>query len=1528
MNRYTKAIKTLQPKHEAKDWLETHRARKLIEDMTTGNVFINTVPASGEDTDLVEVDTDNANVFVASQDQTDGGTDYAAMIGTEIKSSGSGTGQDGGFNVGTHLAFDGVDGDGYYYRWATLAAVDSTNFDEMVITAIRGNDTNGGEDPDEANEELEVWYQIPGTTTQDRFLPMDYKNDGVTQDTSYSSTIIPVGSGSGELREWKLRIPSWARAANTKFMLYQLTSSGKGWDNYGITKVAYRRVTPISVVASLDSPEASSFIRVGSDPGKPSSPKKRKKKVNDMLKASAQYTDKKFGKDFPGSKADPVGTESRGTLAKEKAEKDLQKEIGAGKKTLSTFQKDKEATTQSVAQQKKIQQVKTSQNEKSRITQNLSKVVPELEGKEVKNISSAFKELASVDNHKLSKDEQELIDRIDKDWDATEPFTDKVVQDIGNYKVNIAKSIIMNKPIHVDPDSISQKDKLSYIKNIDLNNIGALQLDGYGIPLVSTPLNYSDANIYVDNNGKVHTNDGSQPDYTAGGMYDKRFDNWFNAAIAQHDNPLAARGKAQVQIVVPEDGSPPYLRYTDHAYQNRDSHGTDEKPNPVIGWISDRVDDLGNLFHRKGDSDADNTDAMKGYPKNLRGDVVTQFDIPLSELPQEFQDQFRNVRNNLGVLNSKGELVPPDLPKEWKKNLPSWFTYSHRDEYGRIWGHNYSGGLGVLSPSSGLAKGETYTGQPESGYGTPGFNYETRTGGTPWTHTLQKDVVDPSTVQQRHDNFAKRFKDQAPVETTTDEYGRVWEKQPEVVNDKGEVVAPEGETDVTPGETLSDDDIKSLEKMGLTPDQIKRVMDAGGVKDLKDMASGDVQAYEYKDVQTQSDVDWSDPKMVDYYMNNVFDDKPVPHDDTLLKLMLAATKGGKVLNALGGVINAVGKWWNQGKTFGPKGEEGWSWSKLFQDDWLKRQMSSPGKGDWNPFRSLYTWAADKGGMLSGPTPMVREFFRRLGPTGAQLLEKIKNVGFDENIKPTIEKMSDSKLDTRVNEIWEQDPEGVEKIYTPLMDKDPTFQKYDALWAEEDKMWTDYAQYGQDEYNLEWKLYRAQQEIGKEYYGVTSNWDDTVPGWQGTHDNKGYADSMLGRLDVARQELRDFTHQPAVWKGDKLISGGGSWDEKTQWDRSPYSYEKWKSIEKAADDAFPVNYQGDGKPILMKDAKDKSFVNYYNRVKSAFGIDPDSNLAGRKVPSPVNDVISQWNSMWRRYNQLEQSRRNEFDKLVSWNRKEESRLQGEVDRLDREAEDYRLTYMEPLWDAQSRARELEKEIADLDVESVMDKIDREVLIQWERDHLEDAWTKDGKYKDEEYKIASADTDAYWDKLIKALEAQTPVKSEKDVGDPYPGHGRGRGMGDRGSILKTPKQKEQEKQEREWGVTGADAATVASEKRKRRKNLTASYHSRGNIISEKNYYEPHSQVHKLKAPKVLFRYPGKPSPDGFPDNPPPKQVNGWHPEYGKRANRFDKLDPISAKAMPKQGDPEIDAKVAAAKKKRVKLVLRKKNPAVPK
>ena len=93
---------------------------------------------------------------------------------------------------------------------------------------------------------------------------------------------------------------------------------------------------------------------------------------------------------------------------------------------------------------------------------------------------------------------------------------------------------------------------------------------------------------------------------------------------------------------------------------------------------------------------------------------------------------------------------------------------------------------------------------------------------------------------------------------------------------------------------------------------------------------------------------------------------------------------------------------------------------------------------------------------------------------------------------------------------------------------------------------------------------------------------------------------------------------------------------------------------------------------------------------------------------------------------------------------------------------------------------------------------------------------------------------------------------------------------------------------------------------------SYQPQGKVLSEKK---------RLKSPKDLADkipgyYDGKPAPLGFPIVEPPKMKNGMHPDLvdGKKtAKRFNRLDPISARAMPKTGNSHIDKKVRAAAKK---------------
>ena len=70
---------------------------------------------------------------------------------------------------------------------------------------------------------------------------------------------------------------------------------------------------------------------------------------------------------------------------------------------------------------------------------------------------------------------------------------------------------------------------------------------------------------------------------------------------------------------------------------------------------------------------------------------------------------------------------------------------------------------------------------------------------------------------------------------------------------------------------------------------------------------------------------------------------------------------------------------------------------------------------------------------------------------------------------------------------------------------------------------------------------------------------------------------------------------------------------------------------------------------------------------------------------------------------------------------------------------------------------------------------------------------------------------------------------------------------------------------------------------------------------------------KRLKKEIDYSDKPSKNGVPNEPPPEMVNGYHPDFGKRKNYYNKLDPQSAEAMPETGDDEIDAQVKAARKK---------------
>ena len=99
--------------------------------------------------------------------------------------------------------------------------------------------------------------------------------------------------------------------------------------------------------------------------------------------------------------------------------------------------------------------------------------------------------------------------------------------------------------------------------------------------------------------------------------------------------------------------------------------------------------------------------------------------------------------------------------------------------------------------------------------------------------------------------------------------------------------------------------------------------------------------------------------------------------------------------------------------------------------------------------------------------------------------------------------------------------------------------------------------------------------------------------------------------------------------------------------------------------------------------------------------------------------------------------------------------------------------------------------------------------------------------------------------------------------------------------------------------------------RRQPQYAHYEPEGEVIVEKKLKSPASLLDKIPG-----YYDGKPAPLGFPIEEPPKMVNGKHPDLvdGKKVSqRYNRLDPTSAKAMPETGNKHIDSKVAKARSK---------------
>ena len=733
----------------------------IREGMTTSDVATISTAANPDEV-LNDTPLDSADDFAPGA-RGDDPDFYNGTVGTSIKSGGSGSGNNGGFDIGNHLAFDG-EGSTDGARWMITQPIDTTRLNQINMRIITGNDSNGGETPDASGEGLSLYYKTP---QMNDFIPIDYfptlSFDGYrggdigypnfdTNDLSgfVSNTIIPVGGGEPTLQDYSKYIPTYARGEGTQFLIYQFNSSGSGQDNFGIKNISYRRTTPIQVVAPLDDPEASSFIR-GAEQG--STPKKRKKDVDDKLTASDEYTTFKFGNEFPGQEV-RVGGEDPFKGAKigddvepsPQGKNEVKKSFGDFNNQTTTVRgaptAQPEAEPEPVAPSAQTTMapttddgdpinVKTVGGKNSGVVQGADAAAvdtqepepepevtepevtePEAIEPEPPDETKTPEEVEEIENEKYNAKADEsanvidnLIDfRLDqglKSLNAIAQVTGVVINtavNIGAFAANIlgmkeangfvsmigkiqnsidiARSVLSGK---VTNANVLPQEIKSFTDSMKVDEFQAKK-----IFISDVRHEYADDNIYVKD-GKVYVNgDGKNKK----GLYATPLAN-------QGFETLDTHGSGYAQMIIPKDGSEPYLHYYDHNYENLNNAGD---VNPT-GGIVQSIDEIwSSLFGSedlvlpngkvvKGLGKANPVDivaagfksishiihqlksgntkflptrlknsmltyfgsfdqvyegllntSIEGFPPGIHGSALTDFKVPLSKLPQETQD--------------------------------------------------------------------------------------------------------------------------------------------------------------------------------------------------------------------------------------------------------------------------------------------------------------------------------------------------------------------------------------------------------------------------------------------------------------------------------------------------------------------------------------------------------------------------------------------------------------------------------------------------------------------------------------------------------------------------------------------------------------------------------------------------------------------------------------------------------------------------------------------------------------------------
>lgn len=716
-----------------------------------------------------------------------------------------------------------------------------------------------------------------------------------------------------------------------------------------------------------------------------------------------------------------------------------------------------------------------------------------------------------------------------------------------------------------------------------------------------------------------------------------------------------------------------------------------------------------------------------------------------------------------------------------------------------------------------------------------------------------------------------------------------------------------------------------------------------------------------------------------------------PEDDSIFWTLMSLTGGvvGQVGSGMEKLMNMFGRWFKKGKT---ADETSMPWgdfrqaigkkdadpSTLWGKTWQVRQTTgkAAGEGAWNPFRWVYTWATDKGGLMSGPDAATREFIRRFPTQMKSIMEQVSKLSFVKNVEYPTQQLSVEEAEKQAFAIFEDEN----------TDQDKALEVFDKAYQENEG------------------FARARTETQAITDGIEAariEYSDAASAWSNAYGDNKYTGTKgwLNQSDENRFAHADMSGDYQTYVADKAFVEKWKADAKKGANvyEIGYNYAEKQPAYKQATKSYEDNEKALDKLSSERAAAYKAVTSFLSGLgphpspelarKGYLDCDTDCMSKKIKLEDAARAASAKEDKGQKKRESLRSSmfsiRNNLRDEYVERNMNQMNLSIKANDTIRSKISDMQKVYKEKkkIMDELAKTKsERIKAIYDSDwYNKASEELSKSFIIEMERERLNNAWNIDdianqspseqnydnaqGGFDDylqnyqglgdmaaipgyvldsikkqykggKDYTIEDKKNILNWQQKIKAgLNTGTAIAASPDPGPAPVKPGDvpvvpsspwlpGKSPAKLAKLAKRKKDLGSTIADVSQGLSATDAASIAGSqttkgtKKKKKyntKTMAASFKPQGDTLKETTF----ERIRKLRKG---WDYKGKPTPTetGFPEKEPPERVNGWHPEYGKgHEKRYKKLDPHSAKTMArvKTGDPKVDNTVEkqATKKK---------------